>query len=166
MRVAVAYCRSAVEAQGTPSSARRQAVAITRYATRHRLKLRGTYIDAGVSGATLERPALGQLLADCRAGKVNAVLIRDPDRLSRNSEHLLLLLAKFEAAGVRLHENPLGCRRGASAGQSVGKAAAPRGQKYLNANSLGSFHSGSSSRSLRFSMMSLPWALHRSIRKS
>jgi site-specific DNA recombinase len=102
MRDAVAYCRSAVETQGTPSSARRQAVAITRYAVRHRLKLRGTYIDAGVSGATLERPALGQLLADCRAGKVGTVLVRDPDRLSRNSDHLLLLLAKFQAAGVRL----------------------------------------------------------------
>jgi site-specific DNA recombinase len=102
MRAAVAYCRSAVEAQGTPSSTRRQAAALARYATRHRLKLRGTYIDAGVSGATLERPALRQLLADCRAGKVHTVLIRDPDRLSRNSDHLLLLLAKFQAAGVRL----------------------------------------------------------------
>jgi site-specific DNA recombinase len=112
MRVAVAYCRSAVETQGTPSSSRRQAGALARYATRHRLKVRATYIDAGVSGATLERPALGQLLADCRAGKVRTVLIRDPDRLSRNSDHLLLLLAKFQAAGVRLEfTTPAGRKR-------------------------------------------------------
>ena len=112
MRVAVAYCRSAVETQGAPSSARRQAVALARYATRHRLKLRATYIDAGVSGATLERPALRQLLADCRAGKIRTVLIRDPDRLSRNSDHLLLLLAKFEAAGLRLEfTTPAGTKR-------------------------------------------------------
>jgi site-specific DNA recombinase len=76
------------------------------------LKLRGTYIDAGVSGATLERPALRQLLTDCRAGKVGTVLVRDPDRLSRNSQHLLLLLAKFEAAGVRLQfSTPAGRRQ-------------------------------------------------------
>jgi DNA invertase Pin-like site-specific DNA recombinase len=112
MKAAVAYCRSAVETQGTPSSARRQAAALARYATRHRLKLRATYMDAGVSGATLSRPALGQLLADCRAGKVGTVLIRDPDRLSRNSDHLLLLLAKFEAAGVRLEfTTPAGRKR-------------------------------------------------------
>jgi site-specific DNA recombinase len=112
MRVAVAYCRSAVERQGAPSNARRQAVAISRYATRHRLKLRGTYIDAEVSGATLERPALRQLLTDCRAGKVRTVLVRDPDRLSRNSDHLLLLLAKFQAAGVRLEfTTPAGRKR-------------------------------------------------------
>jgi DNA invertase Pin-like site-specific DNA recombinase len=97
---------------GHPASARRQAGALARYATRHRLKLQATYIDAGVSGATLERPALRQLLADCRAGKVHTVLVRDPDRLSRNSDHLLLLFGKFEAAGVRLEfTTPAGRKR-------------------------------------------------------
>jgi DNA invertase Pin-like site-specific DNA recombinase len=43
-----------------------------------RLNARGliiceTYLDAGVSGGTLERPALRRLLADCRAGKIDLV---------------------------------------------------------------------------------------------
>ena len=43
-----------------------------------------TYLDAGVSGGTLERPALQRLLADCRAGKIGTVIAQDLERLSRN----------------------------------------------------------------------------------
>jgi site-specific DNA recombinase len=102
MRAAVAYCRSAVEVRGTPSSAYRQESAIVRYAKRRGLQLRATYIDAGVSGATLERPALRQLLADCRAGKIGAVVVKDKDRLSRDAVQLMVILDQFERYGVRL----------------------------------------------------------------
>jgi hypothetical protein len=49
------------------------------------------YTDAGVSGATLERPELQRLIADCRAGKVGMVITRDADRLSRDKGQLIAL---------------------------------------------------------------------------
>jgi DNA invertase Pin-like site-specific DNA recombinase len=41
------------------------------------------YEDAGLSGATLERPALQALLADVRSRKVNIVVVYKVDRLTR-----------------------------------------------------------------------------------
>src|ERR1700676_1453246 len=42
------------------------------------------YDDGGVSGGTLERPALKRLLADVGAGKIDVVLVYKIDRLSRS----------------------------------------------------------------------------------
>jgi DNA invertase Pin-like site-specific DNA recombinase len=41
------------------------------------------YDDGGISGATLERPALQRLLADIEAGRINVVVVYKIDRLSR-----------------------------------------------------------------------------------
>src|SRR5882757_8468327 len=42
------------------------------------------YDDGGLSGATLDRPALQQLLADIQAGKIDAVVTYKVDRLTRS----------------------------------------------------------------------------------
>ena len=85
MRNIVAYCRTASALQSEPlTGIRRQAKAIRRYAKGRGLAITEAYSDAGVSGATLERPALQRLIADCRAGKVGAIITKDPERLSRN----------------------------------------------------------------------------------
>jgi DNA invertase Pin-like site-specific DNA recombinase len=42
------------------------------------------YDDGGVSGATLERPALKRLLADIEAEKIDCVVVYKVDRLSRS----------------------------------------------------------------------------------
>ena len=55
------------------------------------------YSDDGWSGATLDRPALERLRADARAGAIDLVVTLDPDRLSRDLVHLLLLADEFEA---------------------------------------------------------------------
>ena len=60
------------------------------------------YVDAGVSGITLERPALQQLIADCLAGKIATIITRDPERLSRDSAKLFVLLNIFREADVRV----------------------------------------------------------------
>src|SRR3981189_2967255 len=41
------------------------------------------YDDGGLSGATMERPALQQLLADIQSGKVDVVVTYKVDRLTR-----------------------------------------------------------------------------------
>lgn len=60
------------------------------------------YTDEGVSGSTLDRPALNALRRDVREGRIDRVLCRDPDRLSRKLAHQLLLTEELEKAGVRL----------------------------------------------------------------
>ena len=42
------------------------------------------YDDGGISGGTLERPALQQLLADIRVGRVDLVVVYKVDRLTRS----------------------------------------------------------------------------------
>jgi site-specific DNA recombinase len=102
MKAVVAYCRSGYEPQGGPSNVSRQARAIRRYAKCHGLNIREMYIDPGVSGITMERPELQRLLADCRAGKVGMVITKDTARLSRDTCQLLLIVRKFQRAGVRV----------------------------------------------------------------
>jgi site-specific DNA recombinase len=60
------------------------------------------YVDAGISGTLLERPSLGRLRADVAAGRVSLVVCYDPDRLSRNLGHLLLLVDEFRRYGAEV----------------------------------------------------------------
>ena len=60
------------------------------------------YIDDGYSGAYLERPALDNMRDALRDHLHDAVVIYDPDRLSRNLAHQLLLTEEFEKLGVKL----------------------------------------------------------------
>src|SRR6516164_5978647 len=54
------------------------------------------YDDGGVSGGTLERPALKRLLADVQAGKIDIVVVYKIDRLSRSMLDFLNLVELFE----------------------------------------------------------------------
>jgi site-specific DNA recombinase len=58
------------------------------------------YDDGGVSGGTLERPALKRLLADIEAGLVDVVLVYKVDRLSRSLMDFAKLVETFEAHEV------------------------------------------------------------------
>ncbi len=60
------------------------------------------FADEGVSGALLSRPGLDGLREAVRGRKVALVVIWDPDRLSRNLSHQLLLTEEIEQARVRL----------------------------------------------------------------
>lgn len=61
------------------------------------------YTDDGISGTTLERPQLQQLLHDASLGRIHAVVAYDPDRLSRNLTHLLMIVDSLDKLGVSLH---------------------------------------------------------------
>jgi site-specific DNA recombinase len=58
------------------------------------------YDDGGVSGASLERPALQILLADVRAGKINTVAVYKVDRLTRSLADFAKLVELFDQYGV------------------------------------------------------------------
>jgi site-specific DNA recombinase len=59
-------------------------------------------IDEGISGTTMERPELRRLRALVTTKAIAAVIVYDPDRLSRNLGHQLLLAEECERAGVKL----------------------------------------------------------------
>jgi len=56
------------------------------------------YDDGGLSGGTLERPALQSLLDDIRARKVDVVVVYKVDRLMRSLADLAKLIEVFEAS--------------------------------------------------------------------
>src|SRR5256884_4815946 len=58
------------------------------------------YDDGGLSGATMDRPALRQLLADIQAGKVDAVVTYKVDRLTRSLADFAKLVEVFDRRGV------------------------------------------------------------------
>jgi site-specific DNA recombinase len=60
----------------------------------------GRYDDGAFSGASLERPALQQLLADVRAGKIDIVLAYKVDRLTRSLADFAKLIELFDAHNV------------------------------------------------------------------
>lgn len=60
------------------------------------------FADEGVSGELLERPGLTALRQNVKTGQVDFVVCYDPDRLSRNLAHQLLITDEIEKSGVRL----------------------------------------------------------------
>jgi site-specific DNA recombinase len=60
----------------------------------------GRYDDGAFSGASLDRPALQQLLADVQAGKIDIVLVYKVDRLTRSLADFAKLIELFDAHGV------------------------------------------------------------------
>ena len=60
------------------------------------------FADDGVSGATLDRPALEALRDAVASGRVETVLVWSVDRLSRNFAHQMLLQEEFDRSGVKI----------------------------------------------------------------
>lgn len=58
------------------------------------------YDDGGLSGGTLERPALQRLLADMRAGKIDRVVVYKIDRLTRSLADFAKIVDTLDAAGA------------------------------------------------------------------
>jgi site-specific DNA recombinase len=58
------------------------------------------YDDGGLSGGSLERPALQRLLADIEAGRIDIVVVYKVDRLTRSLLDFAKLVETFDRAGV------------------------------------------------------------------
>src|SRR5882757_9934379 len=62
--------------------------------------LPGGYDDGGFSGATMDRPALQQLLADITAGRVDIVVVYKIDRLTRSLANFAKIVEILDARGA------------------------------------------------------------------
>lgn len=58
------------------------------------------YDDGGLSGGTMERPALQRLLADIKNGKVQIVVVYKVDRLTRSLADFAKIVDIFDAHGA------------------------------------------------------------------
>ena len=62
--------------------------------------LRTRYDDGGLSGASMERPALQHLLQAVKAGQVDIVVVYKVDRLTRSLTDFAKIVEVFDAKGV------------------------------------------------------------------
>jgi DNA invertase Pin-like site-specific DNA recombinase len=80
---------------------------VRQYCARREMAIVREYVDRGISGAKEQRPALNQLLVDCRRRTVDCVVVYRYDRFARSLRQLVNALAEFRALGidfVSLHE--------------------------------------------------------------
>jgi site-specific DNA recombinase len=95
--------------EGTIESQRR---ALTQHIQHHEWCLLPghEYIDEGISGARLDRPALDRRRDAARRGEFDAVLILSPDRLARHYAHQWRLIEEFETTHTQVIflQNPFG----------------------------------------------------------
>ena len=62
--------------------------------------IRTRYDDGGVSGGTMDRPALQQLLDDIKSAKIDVVVVYKIDRLTRSLMDFAKIVDVFDAKGV------------------------------------------------------------------
>ena len=62
--------------------------------------VRDRYDDGGISGGTLDRPGLKQLLSDIAAGHIDIVVVYKVDRLTRSLLDFAKLVEAFDKAGT------------------------------------------------------------------
>ena len=60
------------------------------------ITLPAMYDDGGISGATMQRPALGQLLADIESRRIDAVVVYKVDRLTRSLGDFAKIVEVFD----------------------------------------------------------------------
>ena len=59
------------------------------------------YADYGVTGTDLrQRPELNRLLTDCRAGRVNCIVVQSTTHLARRTADLLTILQELQSLGI------------------------------------------------------------------
>ena len=102
---AIGYCRCSTDEQtreGVTLAAQR--ARIRAYCEAKELDLVDVLTDDGISGKTLERPALRDLLQRCERGEVSHVVVVKLDRLTRRTRDLLTLVDDlFLARHIELH---------------------------------------------------------------
>jgi len=111
MQVAL-YARVSTSQQEKTDTIESQVEALQAYvaASDHTVLPEHIFLDNGVSGSRLDRPALDRLRDQARLGDFEAVIMLSPDRLARSYPHQWLLLEEFKKYTCRVifMENPFG----------------------------------------------------------
>ena len=97
MKRAALYLRVSTLDQNPES----QGIGLRQFAHQHGYEIVHEYVDHGVSGTKVRRPALDQLLKDAQRRKFDAVLVWSCDRLARSTKHFLQVLDELSELGIQ-----------------------------------------------------------------
>jgi DNA invertase Pin-like site-specific DNA recombinase len=78
-----------------------QGVELRQFAKQRGYEIVHEYVDHGISGTKVRRPALDQLLKDANRRKFDAVLVWSSDRLARSTKHFLQVLDELSELGIQ-----------------------------------------------------------------
>lgn len=104
MTHAAMYVRVSSQQQKEDATIESQIATLTQFANHKGFQIPPNWIfrDDGVSGATLNRPALEKLRDFVAEGVFSTVFILSPDRLARSYPHQAILLEEFNKQGVEV----------------------------------------------------------------
>ena len=77
----------------------------------------GVYADEAFTGTKAERPAFQKMLADCRAGRIDQILVKSISRFARNTVTLLTTVRELKSLGVDVFFEEQGIRTMSAAGE-------------------------------------------------
>ena len=99
------YCRVSSDSTDQLHSFAAQIRYYSDYAKKHpEYQLVDIYADEGITGTEMKkRDELNRLIADCRKGKVDRIIVKSVSRLARNTEELLVLLRMCKEVGVSVY---------------------------------------------------------------
>lgn len=125
----VGYVRvSTTEQADSGAGLAAQRAAIVAEVGRKGLTLVGIYEDAGLSGKSLDRPALVEALELLRSGQASALVVAKVDRLSRSLLDFASLLNRAEREGWKLVALDLGLDMTTPAGELMAAIVAATAQ--------------------------------------
>ena len=104
MKIAALYARVSTSNQQQNATIASQLDALMAYAHAHDYAISPHHIyqDEGLSGASVDRPALDALRDAVAAGELEAVLILSPDRLARQFAYQYVVTEELERAGCEV----------------------------------------------------------------
>lgn len=97
-----------------------QRLQIETWATSQSLGVVTWYEENGVSGASKRRPVRDALVAACREGKHDTLVVAALDRLGRNAAEVVQIIAEFQRLGVRV----VSLRESLDLGTTIGQMVA------------------------------------------
>jgi site-specific DNA recombinase len=102
MRAAAIYARVSSDRQKEEHTIASQTAALMAFAREQDcdVPVEWVFEDKGYSGASLVRPGLERVRDLAAEGRIEAVLVHAPDRLSRRYAHQILLIEEFARVGV------------------------------------------------------------------
>ena len=99
-----AYARVSTDSEDQENSYIAQVDHYTRYIREHQeWELVDVYADEGLSGMeTRRREEFNRMIADCRAGKIDRILVKSISRFARNQEDFILYMRELLRLGVSI----------------------------------------------------------------
>ncbi len=95
------YVRVSTEEQATTGiSLAAQVEKLEQYCKLNGWAIVRKYIDAGLSGSTVDRPELQKMIADSKVGLINVILVYKLDRLSRSLRDIILTIDELSEYNV------------------------------------------------------------------